>query len=108
MPFVYVAIAQSGFYAYRQAGGFGGSYGGGAGQGFNPFDGFGGQGGVEFDLGNIFSDIFSWLIDHTWPAHLRRKRYGTHHMRYAQYRLLAFLLSHPELHWPHSPGISLR
>ncbi len=39
---------------YQQAGGFGG------GQAGNPFDGFGfgGQGGVEFDLGDIFSDIF--------------------------------------------------
>lgn len=41
---------------YQQASGFGGGAGG-----FNPFDGFGGgfsQGGVEFDLGDIFSDIF--------------------------------------------------
>lgn len=41
---------------YQQAAGFGGAAPGG-GAGFNPFEGFGGQ-GVEFDLGDIFSDIF--------------------------------------------------
>ncbi|MBP9686609.1 MAG: molecular chaperone DnaJ [Candidatus Doudnabacteria bacterium] len=42
---------------YQQAGGFGGGQGNPFGGGFD-FNGFGGQGGMEFDLGDIFSDIF--------------------------------------------------
>jgi molecular chaperone DnaJ len=45
---------------YQQASGFGGA-GGPQGNPFGggfDFSGFGGQGGVEFDLGDIFSDIF--------------------------------------------------
>ncbi len=48
------------------AGAGGGGFGGFSGQGFNPFEGFSGQGGsaygwgngVEFDFGDIFSDLF--------------------------------------------------
>lgn len=46
---------------YQQAGGFGGGAGGYGGNPFGggfDFSGFGGQGGMEFDLGDIFSDIF--------------------------------------------------
>lgn len=45
--------------------GRGGGFGGFSGQGYNPFEGFSGagfggmgQGGMEFDLGDIFSDLF--------------------------------------------------
>lgn len=46
-------------YEAASQAGAGGGYGGGGFQG-NPFEGFGfgGNGGVEFDLGDIFSDIF--------------------------------------------------
>jgi molecular chaperone DnaJ len=48
--------------AQRQ-GGFGGAQGGLGGMGGNPFEGFGGfggaqGGGIDFDIGDIFSDIF--------------------------------------------------